>query len=122
MDRAFTNILSADVDKAAKFYQNLLGMLRHYDSDWFVVLTHPNMDNFEFSILDINNDIVPNEARGKPQGIMLTFVVKDVFSIHKKAKSMQIEILEEPTNMPYGQCRMLLKDIDGTILDISSPT
>ena len=122
MDRAFTNILSANVNKAAKFYQELLGMTRHFDSDWFVILTHPNVENYEFGILDVNNAIVPDKAKAQPQGLILTFVVKDVAPIFKIAQSMQANIIEPPTDMPYGQCRMLLNDIDGTVIDVSAPT
>jgi hypothetical protein len=43
MQRCFTNILCADVDGTASFYENLLGMHRHYDSDWFVILSHHDL-------------------------------------------------------------------------------
>ncbi len=37
MERFLTNILSSDVSKTAKFYEEILSMKRHYDSDWFVI-------------------------------------------------------------------------------------
>ena len=122
MNRAFTNILSSNVNKAANFYQELLGMTRHFDSDWFVVLTHANIEGLEFGILSNESEIVPEIVRTSPQGVMVTFVVEDVAPIFEKAKSMNADIIEPPTDMPYGQCRMLLRDADGTVLDISAPT
>ena len=88
MNRAFTNILSSNVNKAANFYQELLGMTRHFDSDWFVVLTHANIEGLEFGILSNESEIVPEIVRASPQGVMVTFVVEDVAPIFEKAKSM----------------------------------
>lgn len=121
MDRAFTNVLSQNVDAAATFYQELLGMERHFNSDWFVILTHPNKAGFEFGILANDHEIVPPNLRQKPGGSMLTFVVADVDQVYLKAKQLGAVILQVPTDMPYGQRRLLLSDCDGTTLDISAP-
>lgn len=122
IERAFTNILSQDVNKAALFYQGLLGMTRHFDSDWFVVLTHADINDYELGILDRQNELVPGAARAAPQGVFLTFVVKDVEAVFAKATAMGATILEPPTDMAYGQRRLLLRDVDGTVVDISAPT
>jgi len=122
MKRAFTNILSTNVDEAANFYQELLGMSRRFNSDWFVILTHAGCPGIEFGILNRDNAIVPPEARKSPQGVMVTFVVDDVEPIFAKAKSLGATIIEPPTDTPYGQRRMLVQDTDGTVVDVSSPT
>lgn len=122
MNRAFTNILSSNVTETASFYQELLQMNRHFDSDWFVILTHADCHNFEFGILDRNNPLVPEKARHQPAGVLLTFVVDDVEATFLKAKDMNVAIIEEPTDTPYGQRRMLVEDPDGTLVDVSSLT
>jgi len=122
MERAFTNILSHDVNAAAAFYQDLLGMTRHFDSDWFVILTHSDFTGFEFGILERQNELVHDGAKAAPQGVILTFVVRDVEAVHAKAKTMDATILQPPTDMPYGQRRLLLRDVDGAVVDISAPT
>jgi len=43
MNRAFVNILTADVAATAQFYQDLLGMRRAGDFGWFVLLSHAEM-------------------------------------------------------------------------------
>ncbi len=120
MKRAFTNILSANVDNTARFYQELLGMSRHFESDWFVILTHTGCPDLEFGILSRENAIVPADIRMPPAGVMLTFVVEDVEVIFTKAKALEATIIEPPTNTPYGQRRILLQDPDGTVVDVSS--
>ncbi len=121
MDRCFTNLLSADVARSAAFYEALLGMQRHFDSDWFVILTHPDIDGLEFGILKRDHDIVPTEARATPAGVIVTFVVADCDAVFTAAEKEGAIVLEPPTDMPYGQRRLLLRDPDGTVIDVSSP-
>ena len=122
MQRCFTNILSSNVEQSAEFYETLLNMKRHFDSDWFVILTHKNIEGLELGLLQRDHEFVPKSLQTPPSGIMITFVVDDCDDIHQKAKSLNTTIIEAPKDMPYGQRRMLIKDPDGTVIDISSPT
>ncbi|MEO1160669.1 MAG: VOC family protein [Pseudomonadota bacterium] len=122
MQRSFTNVLSGDVNKTAAFYENLLGMTRHFDSDWFVILTHEDIAGLEFGILQRDHAIVPADIRAVPAGIIVTFVVTDCDEVYRKAVAAKASIIEPPADMPYGQRRMLLRDPDGTVLDVSAPT
>lgn len=121
MDRCFTNILSTNVERTAAFYEGVLGMRRHFDSDWFVILSHADIENLELAILQRDNDVVPTSVRSAPSGFMLTFVVKDCDQVHDRAVACETEVLEQPKDMFYGQRRMLLRDPDGTVVDVSSP-
>jgi len=120
MQRCFTNILSGTVDTTAQFYEQVLGMTRHFESDWFVILTHESIHGLELGILQRDHDIIPASARHAPSGVVITFVVDDCNAVHSKAEQMGIQIVEPPTDMPYGQRRMLLVDPDGTLVDVSS--
>ena len=122
MNRAFTNILSDDPNRTAAFYEGLLGMTRHYDSDWFVILTHPDVAGLEFGILQRANEIVPETCRAAPAGVILTFVVDALEPVEARAEEMGVEVIQTPTRMPYGQTRLLVRDPDGTVVDISCPS
>ncbi|MEM7636137.1 MAG: VOC family protein [Pseudomonadota bacterium] len=122
MQRSFTNVLSGDVQKSSAFYENLLGMTRHFDSDWFIILTHRDIEGLEFGILQRDHAIVPAGIRAAPAGVIVTFVVADCDEVYRKAIAANASVIEPPTDMPYGQRRMLLHDPDGTVLDISAPT
>ncbi|MEO9873971.1 MAG: VOC family protein [Roseobacter sp.] len=122
MQRSFTNVLSGDVQNSSAFYENLLGMTRHFDSDWFVILTHKDIDGLEFGILQRDHAIVPPVIRAAPAGVIITFVVTDCDEVYRKALAAEALVIEPPTDMPYGQRRMLLRDPDGTVLDVSAPT
>ena len=122
MQRSFTNVLSGDVQKTSAFYENLLGMTRHFDSDWFVILTHEGIEGLEFGILQRDHAIVPPDIRAAPAGIIVTFVVTDCDEVYRRAVAARASVVEPPTDMAYGQRRMLLRDPDGTVLDVSAPT
>jgi predicted enzyme related to lactoylglutathione lyase len=122
LQRSFLNILSENVDATAAFYERLLNMERHFDSDWFVILTHAGIKDLEYGILQRDHDIVPEGVRAKPAGVIVTFVVSDCDKVYKQAVEMGADIVQPPTNMPYGQRRMLARDPEGTLIDISAPT
>jgi predicted enzyme related to lactoylglutathione lyase len=121
MKRAFTNILSDDVEGTARFYQDLLGMKRAGDFGWFIVLSHDEMPGFEMGILKRDHETVPSGFSRNTGGSILTFVVNDLEEVHAKALSMQAEIIQEPTDLPYGQRRLMLRDPAGSAVDVSSP-
>ncbi|MFY0681195.1 MAG: VOC family protein [Thalassovita sp.] len=121
MNRAFVNILTGDVAATAQFYQDLLGMTRAGDFGWFVLLSHAQMPQLELGILDRDHDTIPEGITARPAGIIATFVVEDVEVIHAKAVAMNAEIIQEPTDLPYGQRRLLLRDPAGTVVDVSAP-
>ena len=121
MQRSFTNILSENVEKTVQFYESTLGMTRHFDSDWFAILTHEAIDNLELGILQRDHEVVPVSVRNKPSGVMITFVVDDCDSVFDRATAQGVTVIEPPTDMPYGQRRMLILDPDGTVVDVSSP-
>ena len=122
MNRAFINILTDAVDETTAFYEQLLGMERHFSSDWFVILTHHELSGFEYGILQRDHEIVPPQARTTAGGTIVTFVVTDCDQVHEKAMKLGATIISPPEDMPYGQRRMLVRDPAGTVLDISAPT
>ncbi|MEM9582198.1 MAG: VOC family protein [Pseudomonadota bacterium] len=122
MNRAFVNILSADVEATARFYQDLLGMKRIGDFGWFIILSHVEMPAYEIGILDRDHETIPIDMPSTPGGYIMTFVVDDVEKAHVQAIAMRAEIIEEPTELAYGQRRLLLRDPAGSIVDVSAPT
>lgn len=120
INRLLINICSEKLVESKNFYTALFDFRIDYDSDWFVHLIS-NDKQLELGIIDKNNEIVPESSQKSPEGFYITFVVKDVDDVHKEAKEKNIEILENPTDTFYGQRRMLLKDPNGVVVDVSSP-
>ncbi|WP_299344359.1 VOC family protein [uncultured Maritalea sp.] len=122
VSRLFYTILAKDVTATAAFYCSILELKRHFDSDWFVILTPESGPLIELAILDEANPIVPKEMAKRATGGILTFVVQDVHQSHTAAMQLGANVVSVPTAMPYGQERMLVEDPNGQLIDISSPT
>lgn len=115
-----TNICSDNLAESKFFYTKLFDFNVDYDSDWFIHLISKD-NKFELGIIDRTNEIVPKDFQNNPQGFYVTFVVDNVDEIFKIAEREKFEIIKEPTDTFYGQRRLLLKDPNGTLVDISSP-
>ena len=120
INRIMTNICSDDLVKSRDFYTKLFDFNVDYDSNWFVHLISKDK-KLELGIIERTNEIVPNHFQNNPQGFYVTFVVDNADEIFEVAKTEKFEIINEPTDTSYGQRRLLLKDPNGTLVDVSSP-
>ena len=115
-----TNICSDKLPECRDFYTKLFDFRIDYDSEWFVHLISEDKQ-LELGIIDRTSDIVPKNYQNLPQGSYITFVVESADDVFQIAKREKFEIVEEPGNTFYGQRRLLLKDPNGMLVDVSSP-
>ncbi len=120
MQRCFVNLLSDDLARARDWYLDLFGWRIDFDSDWFVHLQAPDNDDVELGLLRRDQEIVPAELRAATSGVIVTLVVDDVDELHRRAVEAGADVIEEPRDLFYGQRRLLLRDPDGTVVDVSS--
>jgi uncharacterized glyoxalase superfamily protein PhnB len=120
ISRMMTNICSDKLSESRNYYTKLFDFNVDYDSDWFVHLISKDKQ-LELGIVSRTSDIVPDEIKGSPKGFYVTFVVEKVDEVYVIARQEGFEIISEPFNTFYGQRRLLLKDPNGVIVDISSP-
>ncbi|MEM9742019.1 MAG: VOC family protein [Pseudomonadota bacterium] len=121
MLRAFTSILCSAPEQSAAFYQSLFGLERTFSSDWFVVLASRTTPGFELGLFKRDHELVPTGFQKPPAGALLTFVVEDCDALYEQALERGLSIVEPPRDLFYGQRRWLLTDLDGTLIDVSSP-
>ncbi len=103
VSRVFYTILARDVIATAEFYCSVLDLQRHFDSDWFIILTPADGPLIELAILDVENPIVPDGMSQKATGGILTFVVENVHLAHDAAKAAGANIVSGPIAMPTGR-------------------
>ena len=115
-----TNICSDQLIETKNFYTKLFDFNVDYDSDWFVHLISKDK-KFELGIIERSNEIVPEGFQNSPQGFYITFVVESADELFAVAASEKFTIVSKPMDTAYGQRRLLLKDPNGTLVDISSP-
>lgn len=125
-DRIIFNILAHDIEETAHFYETLCGLKRVYTSDWYIVLTPTGELGkamcYELGIIDQVHENVPRAARGVFEGGYLTIVVDDVQAAHQRAEALGADIVRPPEATGYGQTKMILRDPNGVVVDISTPT
>ncbi len=120
--RSFPNIVTADLAATTAWYLNLFEWQTQFESDWFVHLTAENAPDVELGVLLASHNVAPLPAMPGGSGVMLTFVVDDVDAKHQRAADLGYDIVETPTDLLYGQRRMVLRDPNGTLVDVSSPS
>ncbi len=120
INRMMTNICSDNLAESGEFYTKLFDFHVDYDSDWFVHLISKDKQ-FELEIIKRTSEMVPDGYQNNPQGFYVTFVVENADSVFERAKEEGLDVLSEPADTFYGQRRLLLKDPNGTLVDVSSP-
>ena len=121
INRLMTNICSTRLAESRDFYVKLFDFIVDYDSDWFVHLISKDK-RLELGIIDQKSELVPDEFKQKPNGFYVTFVVNKVDEVYETAKTENFEVVDQPINTFYGQRRLLLKDPNGCLVDVSSPS
>ena len=119
INRLMINICSQKLIESKHFYTTLFDFKVNFDSDWFIQLIS-NDNKLELGIIDQSNEIVPKEYQKKPQGFYITFVVDSADDIYNIATKENFEVVAKPADTFYGQRRLLLKDPNGTLVDVSS--
>lgn len=120
INRLMINICSDDLTGSSAFYTSLFDFRIDFESDWFIHLISKDKQ-LELGIIDRTNQIIPNDYQNLPQGFYVTFVVNNADDIYELAKARNFEVVEKPHNTFYGQRRLLLKDPNGALVDVSSP-
>ena len=115
-----TAVFVGDLQASKHFYCELLGLQPIFESDWVVQLSSSANDAIKLTLQPRDHDLVPQAFRARPQGVSVTFVVDSCDEVFKKAKDMQLEIVQAPRDEVYGQRRFLTVDPDGLLVDVSS--
>jgi catechol 2,3-dioxygenase-like lactoylglutathione lyase family enzyme len=122
LERVMQNILVKDLATSRDFYVALAGFEVIHDSDWYVVLTPPGQPMTQIGLIDQVSEFAPRHAWGGQEGTYMTLVVDDVFAALERARLLDVEIISEPVALAYGQTRALIRDPNGMVIDLSTPT
>ena len=122
LKRVIFNILCKSLDASVSFYRQLADFETLYESDWYVVLCPPGQEMVQLGLIDQVSEYTPRHAWGMHEGTYLTLVVDDVFEAVRRARDLAAEVIEDPVVLPFGQTRALIRDPNGLVIDLSTPT
>ncbi|HEY0919807.1 VOC family protein [Devosia sp.] len=122
VNRILFNVLAKDLRASVEFYRRIANLQPVFESEWYVVLSPAGQPNVQIGLIDQVSEFAPRHAWGVHEGSYLTLVVDDVRLALREAREMGLDIIEEPVALNYGQTRMLIRDPNGLVIDISTPT
>ena len=127
MDFCYTVIYVPDVLKAIEFYEKAFDLKRNFIHESleygeldtgntkisFVSESLANLNRLSF----VSNDI----SSSKSAGFTIAFITDKVLSAYKQAISAGAISVYEPTEKFWGQMVACVKDLNGVLVEISSP-
>jgi lactoylglutathione lyase len=124
----YTILYVANVTKSIEFYETAFGFERKFitpENDYGELLTGETTISFaskELANSNLKNGFIESSPSSKPFGIELALVTDNVQAIIDKALELGAIITEQPIQKPWGQTVGYIRDIDGFLLEICTPT
>ena len=101
-------LLTNDVPGLASFYKRLLGVENNSEDE-----THQFIIAEETALTIYNDGTAKNNQN---QNICLAFTVYDIEKEYKKVQALGAEIIEPPTQRPWGAVNMSFYDPDNNMI------
>jgi catechol 2,3-dioxygenase-like lactoylglutathione lyase family enzyme len=121
---ASVRVITDDLPQLVRFYEVLTGATPQYLTDDFVELVTPSA-TFALSTPERVAFITDNPPRAAAnRTAIVEFVVEDVESLLALMKSElgdDLDIVQAPTMMPWGNVSVLLRDPEGSLINLYTP-
>lgn len=114
------NLLTDDLKSTRDLFVEWLDFEVEYEADWFICMFANGKGRV--SAFRRTSEFIPKAYQRSVQGIILTIVVDDVEPYFERAQKLDLNIVESPRDLPYGQRRFLVADASGALIDVSAPT
>jgi catechol 2,3-dioxygenase-like lactoylglutathione lyase family enzyme len=110
IDRAVPNIRSEQPGATRDFFVDLFGFEVSMDLGWVTTLTSPSNPSAQISIISSDDMAAPGITVGVP----------DVDAVHARAEERGLEIAYPLRDEEWGVRRFMLRDPNGTIVNVVS--
>jgi len=121
---ASVRVIADDLPQLVRFYEVLTGATPQYLTDDFVELVTPSA-TFALSTPErvaFTTDNPPRAAANRTA--IVEFVVEDVESLLALMKTElgdDLDIVQAPTMMPWGNMSVLIRDPEGSLINLYTP-
>jgi len=121
MDFVSTRIITDDVERLVRFYEQATGQAaRRYTED-FAELGTPTGTLAIGSTRTVQLFGAGSARPADNHTAIIEFRVNDVDKEHQRLKSILSEFVQEPTTMPWGNRSLLFRDPDGNLINFFTP-
>ncbi|MFJ9780265.1 VOC family protein [Amycolatopsis sp. NPDC101161] len=121
---ASVRVITDDLPRLVRFYEVLTGATPQYLTDDFVELVTPSA-TFALSAPERVAFITDNPPRAAAnRTAIVEFVVEDVEALLARVKTElgdDLDIVQPPTMMPWGNMSVLLRDPEGSLVNLYTP-
>ncbi|WP_433377113.1 VOC family protein [Actinoplanes sp. CA-142083] len=115
MNLTSIRLITDDVARLTDFYSLVTGLpARHWTPDFAEIVT-PG------ATLAIGNSKTVSFVRGDNRAAIVEFRVDDVDAEYARLRGTVGDVVQEPTTMPWGNRSLLLRDPDGTLVNLFTP-
>ncbi|MGN8027092.1 VOC family protein [Microbacterium sp. 22242] len=121
MQLTATRIFTDDVDRLVAFYESITGLVAERVHPLFAELRTPSG-----TLAIASTSTVPLLGNGAAEAganrsVVLDFRVDDVDRVFEALRGIVDEIVLPPTEMPWGNRSLLLRDPDGNLINFFVP-
>ncbi|MFC8732867.1 VOC family protein [Luteimicrobium sp. NPDC057192] len=122
MNLSATRIVTDDVDRLVAFYETVTGTAPTRLHELFAELRTPTG-----TLAIASSRTVPAmgpgvaEARAN-RSVLLDFLVDDVDAAYARLRPVLTDVVREPADMPWGNRSLLLRDPDGNLVNVFTPS
>lgn len=116
-------IITADVARLAAFYEVVTGTRATWATDDFAEIALPA---FTIALGSTRTAEIYGAGVARPgenHGVFLEFLVDDVDAEYARLRSTDLGVpfVTEPADMPWGNRSVILRDPDGTLVNLFTP-
>lgn len=118
MQFASIRLVTADIDRLVSFYVALTGIEPARPAPAFADF---RFGSVSFAISDqslVRKFNAGAAIAASNRSVMIEFQVDDVDAVHAQVQARNVEIAMPPTDMPWGNRSMLLRDPDGNVVNV----
>lgn len=117
---AYTGIIVKDPRNSQEFYAKHLGFTAMYESDAYVHL-HQAANDVQLALLKAGDcdQMKEFETATDGNGLWLGLEVADADAEHDRLKQAGVEIAQPPTDQPWGERTVVIRDPDGVLVYIA---
>jgi len=121
MNLVSVRLVTDDVSRLVAFYERITGVVAERPTPEFAELHTPNGTLAIGSTRTVQL-FGPGAARpADNHSAIIEFLVDDVEAVFTSLVDGVIEIVGEPTTMPWGNRSLLVRDPDGTLVNLFTP-
>jgi catechol 2,3-dioxygenase-like lactoylglutathione lyase family enzyme len=121
MNLVSIRVITDDVTRLADFYARVTGLPPRWASAEFAELVSPAGTLAIASTATVALFGAGAARAADNHSVIIEFRVDDVDREYEKLRAFPVEVVQEPTTMPWGNRSLLVRDPDGNLVNLFTP-